>query len=214
MYTPAPLPLSVRLKAFGIGLTGVVATFALLPILMEIPNPFIGPPVVPVKPVAEQLPEFIKHEEPIPIVEPDEIDKPVFEDKLPDVTIGMMESLLNPRDNGVKIAVDAGNSFVKADEEAFGVFLTSQLDKQPRVIVATKPLYPYSMQQSKTVGLVTVEFIIDETGRVIRPRIVKSSHREFEQAALEAVTKSKWQPGQKNGANVRTLVHQPIHFNP
>ncbi|MDQ8179010.1 TonB family protein [Pelagicoccus sp. SDUM812005] len=214
IYTQVRIPLASNLKALALGALGVTAIFALLPILMEIPNPFKKVELVPAPDVPIDLPDPLIVEPPEPIVEKPPLKVEELEVPPPPITLDQMALLLDPSDNGVGVAVDSGRTFL--DDRATGIvnFLPSELDQQPRALVATKPLYPYSMQHSKTAGQVTVEFVIDENGRVLRPRIVKSSHREFEQAALEAVLKSKWQPGRKGGKDVRTLVRLPVNFKP
>ncbi len=214
IYTQERISSGSNLSALGIGALGVVSIFALLPILMEIPNPFDKPQIKPAEDVTVQLPDMVIEEPPAVIEDPKEIDKPELEETPPLVNLKQMESLLNPSDNGTGVTVDDGTTFLNGDDIAIGTFVMSQLDQKPRVLVATTPLYPYSMQNSKTKGEVTVEFIIDENGRVSRPRVIKSSHREFEQAAIDAVMKSKWQPGRKDGRDVRTIVHLPVNFRP
>ncbi len=214
IYTQERTTPGTNLSAFGLGVLGAAAIFALLPVLMKLPNPFQPPAVTTPEPTSIEIPNFDIDEPPEVPIEDKTIEKPIIEETPPLVTLDQMAMLLNPSDNGTGVAVDTGTSFLDDGATNIREFLTGELDQQPRAIVATKPIYPYSMQQSKTKGEVLVEFVIDETGRVIRPRVLKSTHREFEQAALEAVIKSKWQPGRKDGEDVRTLVHLPVQFKP
>jgi periplasmic protein TonB len=62
-------------------------------------------------------------------------------------------------------------------------------------------------------GEVVVEFIINESGDVIDSRVVRSSHREFEVPALQAVQKWKFKPGRRGGKAVKTRASQLIEFN-
>ncbi len=214
IYTQERTPAGANLSAITMGTLGVAAIFALLPILMNIPNPFTKVPIAPPEDTTIQTPPAPIVE---PVIEPDtpiEIEKPVIDETPPEITIDMMAMLLNPRDNGAGVSVDIGKTFLKEDDTGFETFLMEDLDQKPSVLVATQPIYPYSMQRSKTKGEVLIEFIIDQNGRVIRPRILSSSHREFEAPAIEAVLRSKWQPGRKNGKDVRTIVHLPINFKP
>ncbi|MDQ8188112.1 energy transducer TonB [Pelagicoccus sp. SDUM812002] len=214
IYAQEPLSAGFSLRALSLGALGVTAIFALLPVLMEIPNPFHPPAVTTPEPTVTEIPTFDLDDPPEVPIDDKTIEKPVIEEPPPPITIEMMAMLLNPSDNGTGVTVDAGRTFLGGDDTNIREFLVSELDQRPRALVATQPLYPYSMQQTKTRGEVMVEFVIDEHGRIIRPRILKSTHREFEQAALDAVMKSKWQPGRKDGKEVRTIVHLPVNFVP
>lgn len=95
---------------------------------------------------------------------------------------------------------------------AFDAFEVSDLDRSPRAVSRTPPLYPYSMRRDRISGTVTVVFVIDEDGRVIEPRVEESTRREFERPALEAVRQWRFEPGIKDGEPVPTLVRTPIEF--
>ena len=62
-------------------------------------------------------------------------------------------------------------------------------------------------------GEVVVEFIINSNGDVTQTQVVRSSHREFEVPAMQAVQKWKFKPGRKGGRAVNTRVSQLIEFN-
>ena len=62
-------------------------------------------------------------------------------------------------------------------------------------------------------GSVVVEFIISTDGDVIDTRVVKSSHREFEMPALQAVQKWKFKPGRRRGQVVNVRASQLLEFN-
>lgn len=214
IYTQKASHLNSDIKALVLGTAGICGVFAILPLLATFPNLFDAVPIETPPTTAEVPPSYIDIEKPPPSPLEDTLELPEIEKVIPPMSLTFMEQLLNPSDNGTGVYVDMGGSFLGEDATNFGVFLTSELDKQPRVLVATQPLYPYSMQQSKTEGRVVVEFIIDQTGQVRQPRVVKSSHREFEQAAIEAVLKSKWEAGRKDGRDVMTRVQLPVNFKP
>lgn len=197
------------LSALGLGGLCVVAAFALLPVLSQFQELVTKAPIPQVT-TNNDIPNFIIPDDIPPPIETKEIIKPEVDIPPPTFDLQQMELLINPGDGGVNINTGWGTT-VTADDVSIEVFLPSQLDQQPRVLVAASPLYPYSMKGIN--GQVMVEFVIDVTGRVKRPRVVDSTHREFEKAALEAVLRSKWQPGEREGAAVQTLVRLPVIFN-
>lgn len=93
------------------------------------------------------------------------------------------------------------------------VFNLSDLDKQIEVRVRPLPVYPFEMRRSGIKGEVVVEFIVDTQGNVRDATVISSTHPGFEQAALDAVVKWKFKPGQKGGVAVNTRARQKFPFN-
>jgi protein TonB len=69
------------------------------------------------------------------------------------------------------------------------------------------------MRRAGINGTVVVEFIINTEGDVIQTQVVRSSHREFEMPALQAVQKWKFKPGKKQGRVVNVRASQLLEFN-
>jgi len=94
--------------------------------------------------------------------------------------------------------------------------LTARADEktEPPVPVRTvAPDVPSSFSRSGSVGLVTVNFLVDEKGNVQDPTIVKSSHAELEEPALTAIKKWRFKPAKKDGVAVSVKVTIPIKFD-
>jgi protein TonB len=92
------------------------------------------------------------------------------------------------------------------------VFDLSKLDQQPVAKFQSRPQYPFEMRRAGIAGEVTVDFIVDANGDVQNAYAIKSSQREFEAAAVQAVSKWKFKPGRKGGRNVNTHMQVPIVF--
>jgi len=103
-----------------------------------------------------------------------------------------------------------GANFGKGISNLFNV---GDLDQQPVARVRPAPSYPYDMRRAGINGSVVVEFIINTEGDVIQTQVVKSSHREFEMPALQAVQKWKFKPGRKGGRVVNVRASQLLEFN-
>lgn len=93
------------------------------------------------------------------------------------------------------------------------VFDVSKLDTQPQARIQGKPIYPIDMRRSGIAGEVLVEFIIDTNGDVQNAFAVRSSQREFEAPAVQAVSKWKFRPGKKGGRVVNSRRQIPIVFS-
>jgi protein TonB len=92
------------------------------------------------------------------------------------------------------------------------VFDISKLDQQPEPRFQARPVYPFEMRRAGISGDVLVDFIVDTDGNVRNATAAHSSQREFEPAAIQAVSKWKFKPGRKNGHSVFTHMQVPIVF--
>lgn len=86
------------------------------------------------------------------------------------------------------------------------------LDNSPRTRFQAAPVYPYSAKRDGTSGEVLVEFVVDETGSVLDPRVVRSTNPVFEESSLRAVAKWKFEPGKRHGQVVRFRMTVPVVF--
>jgi len=116
---------------------------------------------------------------------------------VPDVvTIGVMG--LGP---GIGIGTDIGPVSL------------AKLDHTPRPTLQIAPDYPLDARRESRTGAVTVEFVVDETGRVVAPHIVETSDRVFNEAALRAVRQWRFEPGTVGGELVRFRMAVPVVFH-
>ena len=118
---------------------------------------------------------------------------------------------MTPSKGAITIPVNKpGANFGKGISNLFNV---GDLDQQPVARVRQAPTYPYDMRRAGINGTVVVEFIINTEGDVIQTQVVRSSHREFEMPALQAVQKWKFKPGKKGGRVVNVRASQLLEFN-
>ena len=164
---------------------------------------------------SEQPPPPPPEDLPPPPENKDELDKPDMEEPPPPMSLTQLEMALNPG-SGNAMGDFGFNDFDTGIDalEGMQIFELGDLDKHPRPLFQVKPNYPYSLKQAQIAGWVQLEWIIDPNGKVLRPRALKSSHREFEQPAIESILRSKWQPGRKDGQNVAVRVRQRMDFTP
>lgn len=92
------------------------------------------------------------------------------------------------------------------------VFDIANLDQTPVPRFQARPQYPFEMRRAGIAGEVVVDFIVDTKGDVHNAYAIRSSQREFEAAAVLAVSKWKFRPGRKGGRNVNTHMQVPIVF--
>lgn len=165
----------------------------------------IPPPPPPPEEQIEEEPE--SEEEPPELVE-----------EVAPLDLSQLELALNPGIGGgsagdFNIALvnqlDAGGDQENLDQ----IFSLADLDQRPRVIFQRAPSYPPELKRAKRQGTVFITFTVDTRGRVINPKIEKSSDPAFERPALEAVRQWKFEPGTRKGQKVQFKMRIPITFN-
>ncbi|HEV8358708.1 MAG TPA: energy transducer TonB [Gemmatimonadales bacterium] len=94
-------------------------------------------------------------------------------------------------------------------------FLEAQVDDPVAPITQPKPRYPPVLQQAGVAGRVEVQYVVDTLGHAEPAswKVLKSSHKLFEEPAREAVMKSVFKPARIKGQAVRQLVQQAMVFN-
>lgn len=114
------------------------------------------------------------------------------------------------RINPAPIGSPTGNPDVF--ERGVVLFDSRSLDRVPRALAQIPPRYPAEARMKGLSGEVVVEFAVDESGSVSSCRVVRSTNREFEAAALAAVRKWRFEPGRRHGRIVRFSMVVPVVF--
>jgi TonB family protein len=83
----------------------------------------------------------------------------------------------------------------------------------PKVLYREQPIYPFVMKATGLRGDVLLEFIIDKTGAVRDPVIVRTNNPGFNEAAIDALLKWKFEPGRVDGELRDTKMQQPFVFD-
>ncbi len=163
--------------------------------------------------VEEEPPEVIETNEevkPLDLAPPMQQDQPQL--ATPDSFVQKIQP--PPPEN---VAISASMSIVPEvrDPNMFRgmkVFDVSMLDQTPVAKFQARPQYPFEMRRAGIAGEVVVDFIVDTNGDVQNAYAIRSSQREFEAAAVQAVSKWKFKPGRKGGRDVPTHMQVPIVF--
>jgi protein TonB len=93
------------------------------------------------------------------------------------------------------------------------VFTPIDLDRLPRAKAQPAPDYPLPLRQAGVEGSALVEFDVDASGRVVSARSLRATHREFEEAAVRAVLRWRFEPGHRDGRPVPFRMVVPIGFS-
>jgi protein TonB len=84
-------------------------------------------------------------------------------------------------------------------------------DRPPRLLRQTSPRYPEVAFIKKVQGVVVVELLIDDAGRVARARVIQSVPL-LDAAAMATVRQWSFAPAVKHGRPVATLALAPVTF--
>lgn len=99
-----------------------------------------------------------------------------------------------------------------AGVSSFEVFDLSEVDGQPRALFVPRPTYPVSLRKSGVSGRVVVNCVIDSEGNARDLSIHQSTHRAFNSAALNAISRARFQPATKGGWTVAAHAQIPFRF--
>jgi protein TonB len=101
-----------------------------------------------------------------------------------------------------------------AEDGAEGAFSLAEIDQKPRAVYQVPPNYPAELRGKKVEGVVTIIFVVDAEGKVANPRVEKSTDRAFEDPAVTAVRRWKFEPAVRAGQRVACKMRVPIRFEP
>lgn len=169
------------------------------PFTLDAPPPVAAPPAAP---------EFSVPGAPSVDLPPVPVDVPV---SLPPVSLG---PVLDPE--VVRRAIRSGPPGPVAGGPPRAEYIpgAQEVEEPAGVVHQPSPRYPPALSIAGVEGRVLVEFVIDTTGHVEDRtlRVVESSHRGFEGAALETLSRSLFRPARNGGRTVRQRVVQSIVF--
>lgn len=204
----ARLPVAV---IFGVGFTAVL--FGFIPFAHRIAKPNRTLELRTTGVV--ELPPPVEDETPPP---PPEVEKPA--EAAPEPQLAETQQQI-PLSADLEVAMGSGGalagfgeirSLTAAETVAEDTFDVAELEKRPEPVSQVAPTYPEALRKAKVEGVVTLIFVLDESGRVEDPRVENSSRPEFEKPALDAIRKWRFSPGQKDGQPVRTYIKVPMRF--
>jgi protein TonB len=82
----------------------------------------------------------------------------------------------------------------------------------PRIKYAPDPVYPQIKKKVK--GEVKLWLVVNEKGLTESIKVSDSLQPELDQAAIDAVSKWKFDPAKVNGKTVRVQISVVVRFNP
>ena len=82
-----------------------------------------------------------------------------------------------------------------------------------RKFIAENMRYPLKAAEKGITGKVVTQFVIDENGKLIEPKVIYSAHPLLDSEAIRVLLLSPpWKPGKQKGITVRVYYTFPINF--
>jgi periplasmic protein TonB len=199
------------------GLAAVIITFMLLTLCTQLAKYTPAPPKVKYDPIfydyvpPPDLPDPAMDEtinpEPLKPTNIKPTERVPFDPVMPALNNGI-------NTNGtITITTVKPGGFIKAPPKVIDIFKPGQVDRNPRVLRPVAPNYPLDAQRRGIEGRVVLRFVVDENGQVQNPEVIKAEPEGvFEQAALEAIVKYKFDPAMIDKKKVKCFVVLPIGF--
>lgn len=102
-------------------------------------------------------------------------------------------------------------------EEEYGPDVFTVVEKMPEVVgglesVMRRVNYPTEARQQGIEGRVTVQFVVNESGDVEKPQIIRGIGGGADEEALRVIRETKFEPGIQRGRPVSVLYTLPIVF--
>jgi protein TonB len=202
----------------AVGLTLVF--FLVLPLMQTIAKPLTNDLFLTEVDLGsiEPPPPAPPEEEPESEPEPEEPPMELESEEAPPLDLSQLELALNPggfgqgwmggMDFAVKLNTMASTS---SSDNLDAIFSMADLDQKPRVISQRGPVYTKQLRKNAP-AKVNIIFMVDETGRVIDPKVKNSTNALFDNPALAAVKQWRFEPGKRAGKPVRFRMMAPITF--
>jgi TonB family protein len=74
--------------------------------------------------------------------------------------------------------------------------------------------YPKQAADNKVEGVVFVQFVVDETGKILDPGVIRGVEKSLDDEAIRVVqAMPNWIPGKEEGVNVKVRFVLPLKFN-
>lgn len=112
----------------------------------------------------------------------------------------------------ITLANPSARTAEHAKASAPDVYEIQDLDKLPVPTAQTQPVLSSALKRAGVKGTVVLAFVVDTRGRVRDVEIVRSTRKELERPATEAMLKWKFRPGVKNSNPVNARMQRAFVF--
>lgn len=90
----------------------------------------------------------------------------------------------------------------------------TKVDENPQPLRTPPPEYPAELKQDNISGIVLLDVVVTDDGRVDSAEVVKSTAEAFNAPTLAAVKTWRFRPGKVEGRPVSVRLRLPVKFSP
>lgn len=126
------------------------------------------------------------------------------------ISLNSGESIQSDLSNYDEASLTKINAWIDENQEKVNVF--TKWDTQPVVKRSNKPELPEALNQPEFKGLVSLQVVLDEKGRVIHGEIRKSTHPELEQPAIDAAKRWIFTPAKIASKPVKAKLNLSFKY--
>lgn len=186
----------------AIPLTQIFTTYQKSP--EEIEALEIAPPPPPPPPEDPPPPPEPEQEEP-----PPELDTPP-----PPISLEQLDMALNPGTGGSMAGDFALPTFDLSGSDLGGleIFELGDVDSPPQPRTRIEFSYPSAARRKGITGVVKVEYVVDQKGRVEKIHIVESPDRILSEATEDVLRRARFDPATKGGTAVKVRMRAAIPY--
>ena len=186
----------------AIPLTQIFTTYQKSP--EEIEALEIAPPPPPPPPEDPPPPPEPEQEEP-----PPELDPPP-----PPISLEQLDMALNPGTGGSMAGDFALPTFDLSGSDLGGleIFELGDVDSPPQPRTRIEFSYPSAARRKGITGVVKVEYVVDQKGRVEKINIVESPDRILSEATEDVLRRARFEPATKGGTAVKVRMRAAIPY--
>lgn len=183
-------------------LTQIFTDFQKEPDQIEALN--VAPPPPPPPPEDPPEPPPPEEEEP-----PPELDTPP-----PPISLEQLDMALNPGTGGSMAGDFALPTFDVSGSDLGGleIFELGDVDSPPKPRTRIEFSYPAAAKRKGITGVVKVEYIVSENGRVEDIKITESPDRILSDATADVLRRARFEPATKGGGPVKVRMRASIPY--
>ena len=123
------------------------------------------------------------------------------------------EQSASENETATPVAIEVPDTLGKTDDAAEVMPEFPGGTKALLSFIAENLKYPQKAIDEQTEGRVIVQFVIDKTGKVSSPEVIRGVTSELDQAALDIVSAlPDWKPGEQDGQKVNVKYTLPVVF--
>jgi protein TonB len=154
-------------------------------------------------------------DEPPPPPEPEEEEPPPeLDSPPPPITLDQLDMALNPGTGGSMAGDFALPTFDVNSTDLGGleIFELGDVDSPPQPRTKIEFSYPSSARRKGITGVVKVEYVVNENGRVEQINIVESPDSSLSKATEDVLERARFEPAQKSGLAVKVRMRAAIPY--